>query len=293
MTQVPAANSPVPAAAIVDDQKRQGGWQDVPTGLRIGSFLFLVVVALAVFAPLIAPYDPIRTSVMERLQGPSVAHWLGTDALGRDVLSRVLVGTRMSLLGVCVALVVAFVVAVPWGLLAGYFGKLTDEVLMRTADAFIAFPALVLALAITAVLGPSLLTAMAAVGFVFAPTAARLLRTAVLPLPDSDFVLVSRSVGTSATRAALRHILPNSMSPMLVEIAALGSLALVIEASLSFLGLGIQPPAPSLGGDLALAYNHFSSQPLLTIAPGLVVSLVAFLIAQVSATMRILLRIEQ
>jgi len=252
----------------------------------------LVIVVLALAAPLLTPYDPLESDVTARLVGPSSEHLLGTDVLGRDVFSRLFMGARTSLASIVIAVAVAAAFAIPWGLLAGYLGGIWDEVLMRLADGFIAFPGLVLALAIAGVVGPSLGTTMATVGFVFAPTAARLLRTAVLPLPNADYVLVSRSVGTSASRAALRHILPNAMAPLVVQLCALGSLALLIEASMSFLGLGVQPPAPSWGADLSLAYQQFTSAPLLTVAPGLLITLLAFLLTQIGAGLRVLLRTE-
>ncbi|ALJ21905.1 ABC transporter permease [Microbacterium sp. No. 7] len=254
--------------------------------------ILVAVVVLFVIAPLVAPMDPLAQDVAARLQGPSVEHWLGTDALGRDVFSRLLLGGTSALIGVAIAMATMMIIGIPWGLAAGYLGGTADEILMRIADAFISLPGIVLAIAITGVVGPSLENSMIAVGVVIAPTIARILRSTVLPLRRSDFVLVARSLGVSAPRVALRHVLPNSMGPVVVQICSLAALCLVVQAGLAFIGLGVQPPDPSWGGDLANAYRRFTSSPLATIAPGLTITLCALLLNVVGDGLRQRLRIE-
>jgi peptide/nickel transport system permease protein len=258
----------------------------LPPALRYGLPILFVIILITLFAPWIAPYDPLANSVRERLQGPSMAHWLGTDATGRDVLSRLIFGARQSMLGTLICVSVAGGLAIPWGLAAGYLGRFWDEALMRLTDAMLAFPGLILALAIGGVLGPSLINAMIAMGIVYAPSCARLLRSAVLPLRNADFVLVARSLGASGMRTAFRHVLPNAMAPFLVQLCAVASLALLAEGALSFLGLGTQAPTPSWGSDLAKAYLNFRAAPLMTIAPGLTIACFSFLLAQLGNGVR-------
>jgi len=267
-------------------------WRSLPSSLRIGLPLLCLIVAAAALAPFVAPYDPLKNAVAIRLQGPSALHWLGTDATGRDVLSRLIWGGRESVRGVVITVTVAGALSIPWGLAAGYLGRFWDEALMRLTDAMLAFPGLILALAIGGVLGPSLNNAMIAMGIVYAPSCARLLRSAVLPIRSADFVLVARSLGTGSSRTAFRHVLPNAMAPLLVQLCSISSLALLAEGALSFLGLGTQPPTPSWGADLAGAYRHFSSAPLLTIAPGLTITCFALLLGELGNGLREWLRTE-
>lgn len=257
------------------------GW-----GARV-ALTFLVILMLAsIAAPLLAPDNPLAQSLQARLQGPSSLHWLGTDVDGRDILSRLLYGGRSAFEGVGIALLVTVVLGIPWGLAAGYSSGMVDEILMRLADALLSFPGIVLAIAITGVLGPSLLNAMIAIGVIFAPTIARLLRSAILPLRNAEFVLVARSLNVSAIRIGFRHVLPNAMAPVLVQLISLSSIVLIIQAALAFLGLGIQPPAPSWGGDMALAYSYFTSAPLNTIAPGLALTIGALTLSTVGDGLR-------
>jgi len=254
-------------------------------GLVVSLVLLGLLLLVIVLAPLDA-HSPLAQDVSSRLQGPSAVHPLGTDIDGRDVLSRLIWGGVSAFEGVAISLAVAVLVGVPWGLFSGYAGGLVDELLMRAADAMLSFPGLVLAVAITGVLGPTLEHSMISVGVVFSPVIARLLRSAVLPLRRAEFVYVARSLGVSPTRNALRHILPNAMAPVLVQLCALASLGLLIEAGLGFLGLGVQAPAPNWGGDLALAYQYFTAEPLLTVAPGLTVTVGAMLLSQVGDGLR-------
>jgi peptide/nickel transport system permease protein len=283
-----ASETPLPAAGIlapVSPRRSSARW-----GVRIAVAGLLVIILACLLAPLIAPGNPLATSISARLQGPSLRHLLGTDADGRDVLSRVLYGGRSAFEGVGIAILGTIIIGVPWGLLAGLAGGLVDEVLMRVADTVLSFPALVLAIAITGVLGPSLVTAMLAISIVFGPIVARLLRTSVLPLRDAEFILVARSLGVGRLRIALQHILPNAMAPVLVQLFSMASLVLIIEAALAFLGLGVQPPQPSWGADLAQAYSYFTVTPLGTVVPGLIITLSALAISVTGDYVRSVLR---
>jgi peptide/nickel transport system permease protein len=177
-------------------------------------------------------------------------------------------------------------IGVPWGLLAGLGGTIVDEVAMRAADAVLSFPGLLLALGVIASIGPSLWHAMAAVGFLASPALARLLRSGVLPIRNSEYVLVARSLGVSRTRIAFRHVLPNAMGPVLVQLFASASTMLIVEAGLNFLGFGVQPPEPSWGGDLANAYLYFSSNPFGTVVPGVAIVIGAWSMSAVGDYIR-------
>jgi peptide/nickel transport system permease protein len=244
------------------------------------------MIVVGVLASAVATYDPIQQNIPESLQGPSWSHLLGTDALGRDVFSRLVFGTRSALAGVALALLVTSVIGIPWGLASGYLGGFGDEVLMRVADGLHSFPGVVLAIAITGALGPGFLNAMISVGVVFAPVIARLLRTSVLTIRRADYVLVSRSLGSGALRTAVTHVFPNAMAPMLVQLCAMGSIALLVQASLGFLGIGVEPPNSNWGADLASAYRDFTNAPLLTIAPGLVITVGALIISKLGDRVR-------
>jgi peptide/nickel transport system permease protein len=205
-----------------------------------------------------------------------VHHFLGTDLDGRDVFSRLIYGSTSAYEGVGIALLVTVIIGIPWGLIAGFGGKAADESLMRVADMFFSFPALILSIGIISVLGPSLVHSMVAVGVAFAPSIARLLRGATLPLKRADFVLVASSLGVRRARIVLRHVMPNAIAPILVQMFALASITLIIQAALGFLSLGAQPPAPSWGNDLATAYSYFLSNPTATIAPGVCIAIAAW-----------------
>lgn len=239
-----------------------------------------------VLAPWIAPYDPLKTDASNALLGPSGAHWLGTDQAGRDVLSRVLYGAATSFRGTAIAAATLLVIGVPWGLAAGYIGGALDELSMRLADSILSIPGLVLAIAITGVLGSGLALSMVAVGFVFAPSIAMQLRSSIVPIRRSDYVLIARSLGVSSLRSAFRHVLPNAFAPVLVQAFGLTSLALVVQAGLSFLGLGADPPNASWGRDLADIYLFFTEAPFATIVPGLVILVAAFSLSRIGDALR-------
>jgi len=212
-----------------------------------GLVVVLAVCIIAVIAPLIAPYDPIKIDLPNRLQPPSSAHLLGTDHLGRDLLSRLLYGARVSMLvGVIIALMSA-VVGGSLGLVAGFFGRMVDNILMRLCDMFFAFPPLILAMAIAASLGPSLQNTMLALVIVWWPRYARLARSQVLVLRELDYVQAAKAAGAGQVRIIMRHVFPNALSPVLIQTTLDVGQAILMAASLGFLGFGAQPPTPEWG----------------------------------------------
>jgi peptide/nickel transport system permease protein len=225
-------------------------------------------VAAAVFAPLIAPFDPIATSFATVRKAPSVVHWFGTDEIGRDVLSRVIFGARASLAAGIVSVLISLAIGVPAGLLAGYAGGLTDMLISRVTDALLACPFLILAIALAAFLGPSLTNAMIAIGISATPVFVRLTRGTTLAVKSEDYVLAARAIGNGPLRIALRHVLPNIVPPLLVQATLAIAAAVIAEASLSFLGLGQQPPQPSWGSMLNTAKNYIDNAPWMAIWPG-------------------------
>ena len=226
-------------------------------------------IAMAIFAPWIAGYDPLQTSWSEIRKAPSAAHWFGTDEIGRDVLSRVVWGARASLLAGLVSVCISLSLGVPIGLLAGYVGRGTDALISRITDAMLACPFLILAIALAAFLGPSLTNAMIAIGISATPVFIRLTRAQVLAVKVEDYVEAARAVGNSHLRIALRHILPNVIPPLIVQATLAIAAAVIAEASLSFLGLGQQPPAPSWGSMLNTAKNYIDNAPWMAVWPGM------------------------
>jgi peptide/nickel transport system permease protein len=225
-------------------------------------------VALALLAPFLAPYDPLQTSWSAIRKAPSAAHWFGTDEIGRDVLSRVIYGTRASLLAGLVSVCIALSFGVPIGLLAGYAGRWPDALISRMTDAMLATPFLILAIALAAFLGPSLTNAMIAIGVSATPIFIRLTRAQVLSVKVEDYVEAARAVGNSHLRIAVRHILPNVVPPLIVQATLAIAAAVIAEASLSFLGLGQQPPAPSWGSMLNTAKNYIENASWMAVWPG-------------------------
>ncbi|MCY4354666.1 MAG: ABC transporter permease [Truepera sp.] len=213
----------------------------------LGLVICLVLGFSAVFAPYITPYDPMKINMRERLQTPSAAHWFGTDELGRDVLTRLIFGARISLTVGAISILVALSIGVPLGVISAFYGGFVDTWIMRTMDALAAFPAILLALAIVSVLGPNIRNAMIAIGIVYLPAFSRMARASVLSVQENDFVEAGRAAGATNVRLMLRTILPNAFAPILV-LASLGfANAIIIESGLSFLGLGAQAPSPSWG----------------------------------------------
>ena len=231
----------------------------------------LVMVALA--APIVAPYNPAHQSLNQINHGPSVAHWFGTDDLGRDILSRLVYGARVSMEVSGVVVVLAIAAALPIGLVAGYFGGRLDTVLMRIMDALFTFPPLMLALAIAVLLGPSVINASIAISIPFVPGYARLVRAEVLAVREEAYIEASRSVGVGSGRMIRRHVLPNVASPLIVQVALSFGYALLAEAALSFLGFGVQPPHASWGTMLQSAYQFVNDKPWPMMPPGLAIML--------------------
>jgi peptide/nickel transport system permease protein len=234
----------------------------------IGLVITLFLVVIAVGAPVLAPYDPLHQDYEAILSAPSLAHLLGTDNLGRDVPSRLLYGAQVSLQVGIIAVGIATAVGVAMGLLAGYFGGLIDDVIMRIADALLAFPSLLLILAIGAALGPSLLNTTIAIGVVSSPGYARLLRGQVLTVRELDFITAARALGVGHGRIMMRHILPNAVAPTIVLASLSTSGAILTEATLSFLGVGVPPPAPSWGSMLQTGFRYIELAPWLSLSPG-------------------------
>lgn len=236
------------------------------------SFAFLaLLVVVAVLSPWITPHDPARQDLVARLQGPSGDHWLGTDSFGRDNLSRLIEGTRVTLWACVQALALAIVCGTPTGLLAGFVGKRVDTVLSWIAEVLLSLPPLILALAIVGVLGPGLTNAMIAVGIVFAPRFFRVARAAAMSVRSETYVEATRALGCSTSRILLRHVLPNSSGPLLVQITFAMGLVVIAEASLSFLGLGVTPPTATWGGMLRDAFDNVYDSNFPLLAPSLMI----------------------
>jgi peptide/nickel transport system permease protein len=233
--------------------------------------LIAIFAACAVLAPVLAPYDPLAQDLASRLRPPSSEHWLGTDSLGRDIASRILYGARISLIIGVVVVTSAGVVGTLIGLVAGYAGGLVDEALMRLTEVFLAFPALILAMAIAGALGPSLTNAIIAIAAVTWAVYARLVRGQILSLRQREFVEAARAIGASRTRIVLRHLLPNALAPLMVQASFdLGS-SIIAAAGLSFIGFGAQPPTPEWGVMISEGRNYISTQPWLSLFPGLAI----------------------
>jgi peptide/nickel transport system permease protein len=231
--------------------------------------LLLVIALTAVAAPVLAPYSPLEMHVRDRFSGPSFAYLLGTDETGRDMLSLILYAARISLTVSVTAETLALLVGIPLGLLAGYRSGVVDDVIMRALDGFLAFPGILLALTIVGMFGPQVQYLILALGIINAPYVARIMRAAVVGERGKDYVLAARALGATTPRIMFRNILPNCLSPLTVQ-ASLGvAFAILTEASLSFLGLGVQPPAASWGTLLQVGYSYIRVTPWYVVFPGL------------------------
>ena len=238
-------------------------------GAMAGLAVVVFFVALAIFAPWVSPHDPLATSWSAVRKAPSAAHWFGTDEIGRDVLARVIWGSRASLLAGLISVAISLAIGVPIGLLAGYVGGWIDMLVSRITEAMLAVPFLILAIALAAFLGPSLANAMIAIGIAATPVFVRLTRAQVLAVKVEDYVEAARAVGNSSLRIAMRHVFPNIVAPIIVQATLAIAAAVIAEASLSFLGLGQQPPAPSWGSMLNTAKNYVENAPWMAVWPGL------------------------
>ena len=234
----------------------------------LAGFCCLSLICLAaIFAPLLAPFDPTQIKLSAKLKPPGAEHWLGTDHFGRDLFSRLLYGGRISLSVGLLVVGFAVVVGVPLGLLAGFLRGQVDNVLMRLVDAFLTFPPLLLAVAIVGLLGPDIQNVMLALGIVQAPILARIVRGSTLSVREEVYIMAARALGASPIRIVLSNILRNIMSPIVVQLTIVFAAAVVAEASLSFLGLGTQPPTPSWGRDLSEARRFLGDAPWMFLAP--------------------------
>jgi peptide/nickel transport system permease protein len=244
--------------------------------LAFAAVFVAVQVLMAVFAGQVAPYDPLKQDVVARLKGPSAAHWLGTDQFGRDVLSRIIHGWRASLAVSVAAVGTALLIGGTLGLVTAFYRGWTDRIVMRAMDVLFAFPVLLLAIGVVAVLGPQSSTAAVAIAVVYTPIFARLLRGPALVVCESDYVAGARAVGASDARIMAMHVLPNLASVVLVQTSLLLSSAILVEASLSFLGLGVQPPTPSLGLMLSEGRNFLMLSPWSAVFSGAAILVLAF-----------------
>ncbi len=266
-----------PAAPTIHGR---GGWHNFRRRVRgnRGAMVALGVLAalilVAIVAPWITPQDPTAQNLRAVLVPPGTdGYWLGSDQLGRDILSRLITATRVSLLAVLLAVTVALLAGAPAGFVSGFVGGRFDTVVMRVNDAVMSFPPLLLAIALVAVLGPSLRNAMFAVGIVFAPRFLRLVRGVVLGLKEETYIEASRSIGTPTRVILVRHIVPNTLSPVTAQLAVTAGFAMLAEASLSFLGLGVQPPAASWGSMIREGFLYFYQSPYLGIFPGIMITI--------------------
>jgi ABC-type dipeptide/oligopeptide/nickel transport system permease subunit len=239
-----------------------------------GATIAGLFVLAAILAPLIAPYNPSQTNFLALRQAPSAMYWLGTDEIGRDILSRVIHGGIASLYAGVVSVAIALAIGMPVGLAAGWFGGWTDAIISRATDALLAVPFLILAIALAAALGPSLTNAMIAIGLSQVPIFIRLTRGQVLAVKAEDFVEGARAVGVPNMQILARHITPNIAAPLLIQATLTTATSIIAEASLSFLGLGQQPPAPSWGSMLNTAKNFLDQAPWMSLSPGIAIFLV-------------------
>jgi peptide/nickel transport system permease protein len=260
---------------------------DVRAALALATLLSLVLVAIG--APWLAPYSPTAQDVNNMLAPPSAAHLLGTDDLGRDIFSRLIYGAPATVYASVLAVSIAVAIGLPVGLVAGFFGGWTDDLISRVIDTFLSFPAIVLAIAVTGALGIGLTNGMIAVGIVMFPSLARIVRARTLTVRQELYVDASRCFGAPAHHILWKHVLPNSLQPVIVQVTLLLAAALLAEASLSFLGLGIQPPNPSWGAMLARAYQYMEIAPEQMYAPGLAILVIALAFNALGESLRIAL----
>jgi peptide/nickel transport system permease protein len=237
-------------------------------GAPFGGVVLILVLLMALLAPFIAPYDPLKQDLMNTLLPPSADHWLGTDNLGRDIVARVIYGTRVSLIAGLASVALAVVAGSLLGMTAGFAGGTFDSIVMRLIDAILSFPALVLALALGAVMGAGLLGVVIALSVVYTPTFARLMRGQVLTMREREFVMAARVLGSPAWRIVRQHILPNVATPIVVQASLSIAFAILAEASLSFLGLGVRPPEPSWGGMINQGRGYLQQAPWIVFGPG-------------------------
>ncbi|MBO8155901.1 MAG: ABC transporter permease [Bacillaceae bacterium] len=240
----------------------------------IGLLIILTLIFTAIFAPYVATHDPTEQDIFNRYAAPSSDHWLGTDELGRDIYSRIVYGSRISIQIGVIAVGISMVIGVLLGIVAGYFGRWIDNIIMRFIDILMAFPSILLAIALVAVLGPSLTNAMIAVGIVGVPHFARIVRSTVLSIKETEYIEAARASGVRNGEILFRHILPNSMAPIIVQATLSIGTAILDAAGLSFLGLGAQPPKPEWGAMLSDGQAALQTAPWVIMFPGLAILIV-------------------
>lgn len=240
----------------------------------IGGVIILIFLITALIGPVIAPYDPIEQNLTRNFEGISADHWLGTDNLGRDTLSRLIYGARISLMISVVSVGLGLALGLLLGVTAGYYGGRAETLIMRFVDILLAFPGILLAIAIVAVLGNGLLNTMIAVAIFSVPDFARLIRASVISIKDMEYIEACRAAGASDLRIIVRHIIPNSLSPIIVQGTLMLGTAILTASGLSFIGLGVQPPDPEWGAMLSKARELLRSAPMAAIAPGTAITLV-------------------
>jgi len=241
-----------------------------------GFAVILLLIITAALAPLFAPYDPYLPDLEKRLVGPSPGHWLGTDTIGRDTLSRVIYGTRTSLLIGLVAIGIAAAIGLTLGLVAVYYGRWAYTNIMRVIDAIMAFPMILLALVIAALLGGGLVNVIIALGVSMMPSYARLMSAQVMSIKQTDYIMAEKSLGSGNSRIMVRHILPNCLPPLIVLVTLMLGATILAEAGLSFLGVGIEPPTAAWGAMVSEGREYLVTDPILSIAPGAAIMLVVF-----------------
>jgi peptide/nickel transport system permease protein len=239
-----------------------------------GALIVLIFVLLALLAPYIAPYEPNKMQIANKLQGPSAEHWLGTDDKGRDILSRILYGSRISLTVGILSTVLGATIGIVLGIVSGYYGRWVDSLIMRICDVLLAFPGILLALAIVSVLGASTVNVIIAVAFFAIPTFARIVRGSTLAVKKLEYIDAIKAMGARDSRIIFRHILPNITSPIIVQATLYIASAIITAAALSFLGMGTQPPDPEWGTMLSQGRSYIRQAPHITLFPGLVILLV-------------------
>jgi peptide/nickel transport system permease protein len=241
-----------------------------------GMFIIILTIIAAIFAPWLAPYNPDKIDMNNSLLQPGKAHWLGTDALGRDTLSRTIYGTQISLIIGLVVVVLGAIVGMTLGLIAGYFGSWTHAVIMRVIDTLMAFPMLILALLIASLLGEGIRNVIMALSFAMVPAYARLMCGQVMTVKENDYILAGRSIGASHMRIMLRHLAPNCFPPLIVMMTMMLGTTILAEAGLSFLGIGVQPPVATWGNMVNDGRQYLLTNPILSFAPGLAIMLVVY-----------------
>jgi len=266
--------------AVTEARPVSGFWADAlwrvarTRAAVAGGVIVLTFVGVALLAPVLAPFEPLRGRLAERLQPPSAAHWLGTDELGRDLLTRILYGARISLQIQVAAVGLALVVGTLLGLVAGYRGRAADQLIMRLLDILMAFPGIFLALAVIAALGTGLVNVILATALFLVPQFARVVRASILTLREREFVEAARALGEGDLAIVFRYLLPNSLAPIIVQTSLRMATVLLTASGLSFLGLGVQPPSPEWGAMLSNARSYMITAPHVATMPGLAIMLV-------------------